>query len=309
MEITSRDIFEFQGFVAVAHLDMRGIYLVFTDPTKFDNYEGYVYANELRVHFVLEEIYKLICESLQGSDGYNVQCRVIDSMMELDFHLLVGGILKVHFDVHLTKKALNKKGFALLSVHKTEVMTKRFKYMEAKLSALESDHERLLLDMMALEDKSTAQEKRLAMVEETWSTKPHSINIVKKGCFPQSVSFDVDELHLDQAIQTYKIPLLRCLPRLRSLSFWGQLMEDIKSESLEELYIREGNFLVVKNLNLSHLPRLKVLHLIRPNGLTDLVQSLAESKLHILVIEQCPESIDIEELRARYAHRMTLHFT
>lgn len=316
MEITTRHIFEFQGFVAFAHLDMRGIRLVFTDPTKLDNYEGYVATTELRVHFVLEDIYKLICESLQGRDGYNVQLRLIESVMELDFHLLVGGILKVHFDAHLTKKSLSKKGFALLSVHKTELMTKRFKYTEAKLSALEEDHERLLLDMMALEDKWTAQEKRLASVEESLATSQsmsrsssESINIVKNGWFPYSVSFDVEELHLVQQIERIHIGLLPRFPLLRVLSFEGQLLEDIKSNSLEELYIRDGNFTVVKGLNLSHVPNLKTLYLIRPYGLSNLLDSLADNHLRSLTIEECPESIDIHELYVCYGHHMKLHFT
>jgi hypothetical protein len=311
--MNSRKLFEIQGFVVVARFNIKGIYLVLTDPIKLDNYEGYVDANDLRAHFVLEDIYNLICESFQGSDGYNVQIRVIDEVMDLDFHLPVGETLKLHFDAHLKRKALTKKACAMLSLHKTELMNKRFQYMEAKLSALESEYERLSLDIMFLEDQFSAHEQRLDSIEETLANRSssNSINIVKKGWFPMTVTFSVLELHLDQPIQTIQVALLQCFPRLRTLSFEGHLLEELKSKSLEELYIRDGNFTAVNGLNISHLPSLKVLHLIRPHGLTNLVECLAQAdhRLDAVTIEQCPESIDIHELYTSFGHCLKLKIT
>ena len=83
-------------------------------------YETNLDTAELRLSTSLEDTYKIITNCFAEDAGYKVAITVKSGFMKLKFHALVGGFLKIDFDVLLKEKLLSNDGQLTLFMNQLE---------------------------------------------------------------------------------------------------------------------------------------------------------------------------------------------
>jgi len=91
------------NYSIVSSLNERTIYFKITDTVTFYQYETNVDIKELRLTIELEDAYTIISRCFEEVDG-SVTISVQSNVMKLQFKTLVGGFLKIEFDVLLREK-------------------------------------------------------------------------------------------------------------------------------------------------------------------------------------------------------------
>jgi hypothetical protein len=62
-------------------------------------YETNVDNTELRLSLTLDNVYKIITSCFGEDEGFKVAITVRSGLMKLKFHAVVGGFLKIDFDI------------------------------------------------------------------------------------------------------------------------------------------------------------------------------------------------------------------
>ena len=90
------------------------------DSTNHLTYETNVDAGELRLSTTLEDAYKIITNCFAEDDGYKVAITVKSGLMKLKFHALIGGFLKLDFDILLKEKLISNDSQLTLFMNQLE---------------------------------------------------------------------------------------------------------------------------------------------------------------------------------------------
>ena len=90
------------------------------DLTNHLTYETNLDAGELRLSTTLEDAYKIITNCFAEDDGYKVAISVKSGLMKLRFHAVVGGFLKLDFDVLLKEKLISNDSQLTLFMNQLE---------------------------------------------------------------------------------------------------------------------------------------------------------------------------------------------
>jgi hypothetical protein len=113
--------FDFQNFTALLSLGERQIFLKITDSINFSQYEAAFDSKEVRLNFDLAALYELLKKAFINEEGYNFNMSVQgNGSMKFQLSALVGGFLKVEFDVFLKEKVMSNDGQLTTTINRLE---------------------------------------------------------------------------------------------------------------------------------------------------------------------------------------------
>ena len=114
------DTFTIKNYTILTSLLERSVYMKVTDMVGFMCYEGTVDTTGLRVSIALADAYVIITNCFAEESGYSVNISVSTGNMKLKFNAIVGGFLKMEFDVFLKEKIMSNDGQLTLSFNRIE---------------------------------------------------------------------------------------------------------------------------------------------------------------------------------------------
>ena len=114
------ETFNYNNYSVVLSLNERAIYLKIIDTINFLSYEGNVDLKELRVSIDLEGVYKIMINCFEEEINYSVTISVNTGVLKLAFNALIGGFLKMNFDILLREKLMSNDGQLTLNFNKLE---------------------------------------------------------------------------------------------------------------------------------------------------------------------------------------------
>jgi hypothetical protein len=114
------ETFTYKNYSIVSSLNERTIYLKIIDTINFLSYEGNVDIKELRVSIDLEGAYKIMINCFKEENNYSVTISVNSGVIKLTFTALIGGFLKMNFEVLLREKLMSNDGQLTLNFNKLE---------------------------------------------------------------------------------------------------------------------------------------------------------------------------------------------
>jgi hypothetical protein len=138
------ETFSYKNYSIVASLNERTIYLKIIDTINFLSYEGNVDLKELRVSIDLDGAYKIIINCFKEESNYSVYISVNSGVLKLAFNALIGGFLKMNFEVLLREKLMSNDGQLTLNFNKLEqkqaqaidMLTKKCTDLEASVNKM-----------------------------------------------------------------------------------------------------------------------------------------------------------------------------
>ena len=138
------ETFSYKNYSIVASLNERTIYLKIIDTINFLSYEGNVDLKELRVSIDLDGAYKIIINCFKEESNYSVYISVNSGVLKLAFNALIGGFLKMNFEVLLREKLMSNDGQLTLNFNKLEqkqaqaidALTKKCTDLEASVNKM-----------------------------------------------------------------------------------------------------------------------------------------------------------------------------
>ena len=120
--------FQFNQYSVLTAVTDRTIYIKIVDTQCYMCYEGNVDIKELRLNLELADVYTLInkCFESEDEDEYTVNIGVNSGVLRLGFKALVGGFLRIQFEIMLREKLMSNDG----------QLTFNFTRLEQELAAL-----------------------------------------------------------------------------------------------------------------------------------------------------------------------------
>lgn len=139
------ETFNYKNYSVVLSLNERSIYLKIIDTVNFLSYEGNVDLKELRVSIDLDGAYKIIINCFKEESNYSVTISVNSGVLKLAFTALIGGFLKMNFEVLLREKLMSNDGQLTLNFNKLEqkqaqaidILTKKCLDLEANVNKMQ----------------------------------------------------------------------------------------------------------------------------------------------------------------------------
>ena len=139
------ETFSYKNYSIVTSLNERTIYLKIIDTINFLSYEGNVDLKELRVSIDLDGAYKIIINCFKEESNYSVYISVNSGVLKLAFNALIGGFLKMNFEVLLREKLMSNDGQLTLNFNKLEqkqaqaidMLTKKCTDLEASVNKMQ----------------------------------------------------------------------------------------------------------------------------------------------------------------------------
>ena len=120
MSNSNTNTYALKNYSIVLSLNERTIYFKVTDTVSFYQYEGNVDIKELRLNIDLKDAYTIITNCFENNTGYNVVISVNSNVLKLQFSALVGGFLKMEFEVLLREKVMSNDGQLTINFNRLE---------------------------------------------------------------------------------------------------------------------------------------------------------------------------------------------
>jgi hypothetical protein len=288
--------FTYKNYSIVTSLNERTIYLKITDNISFYQYEGNVDCKELRINIELVDAYTIICNCIKGGvEGYSANFMVTSGLLKIQFNALVGGFLKMNFEVMLREKVMSNDG----------QLTINFNRLEQKLNAgLQK------LEQRCKELEEIIEEKNEELLDLSEKLSYAHICMTYAGCPPNPNHFihlNIKELKSCQFSNdqsSFKYELIQNLYQLEKLDttyFRAANFNAVKmkSNSLKELYIQahnEGTFTSLEGIN--NMPNLEKLTVVGASALTNIPTVLKsyKHKINYIKIQSCAQ-VNVVELQ------------
>jgi hypothetical protein len=114
--------FQSNNYSIITSLNERTIYLKITDTVSFYQYEGNIDIKELRLNIELKDAFTIICNCFKEdlNEDYDVTITVNSNMLKLQFNALVGGFLKMNFEILLREKVMSNDGQLTINFNRLE---------------------------------------------------------------------------------------------------------------------------------------------------------------------------------------------
>jgi hypothetical protein len=213
-------------------------------------YETSVDNSELRLSLTLDDIYKIVTACFGEDDGYKVGITLRAGLMKIKFHAIIGGFLKIDFDVIIKEKLMTNDAQLTLFVNELE------QRHEMAVEALTSRCDKLDCMVKKLEEMITAAS--CAEIEMRVNT------FVALSTTTLSIQGDV---HL----KADKIKMLFKLQKLHLTAFSLVDLTTISNSSVKDLYIDAGgNAKFVSLRGIEGMPKLETLIIANAASLRDL---------------------------------------
>ncbi len=220
------------NYSIVSSLNERTIYFKITDTVSFYQYEANVDIKELRLMIELEDAYTIISRCFEEIDG-SVTISVQSNVMKLQFKTLVGGFLKIEFDVLLREKI--------------------------------SD-DQIRLHMIQLEQQLIAMKKQVVELNNTLVGAYIRMDTVNTGKYmePTFVSLNSTKLSICEVQNPSGVSIVEKLQHLTELTLWNFNYRDFdtakfSSISLQTLIVKNNNACFKSVKGIEKFPNLEIL--------------------------------------------------
>lgn len=100
------ETFTFNNFHINLSLKEENIYVKFTDNIKFISYDNLLKKSDLNLNFTLTEIHQIMIKCFNQDDNSTIEIIVNENILKIIFNALIGGILKINFEIELKEKIL-----------------------------------------------------------------------------------------------------------------------------------------------------------------------------------------------------------
>jgi hypothetical protein len=284
-------ITEFGNYSIVCSLNERSIYLKITDNIGFLQYESNIDSKELYLNIDLSDSFMIIKNCFEEEDGYQVKFLHTTGTLKLQFNALVGGFLKMNFDVYLKERVLSSDGQITMTMNKLEQKISGLeKQLHKKNEVLQDLTEKLSYSMICL-----------------WNGQHHhhlnNIGLLSQiGFTPQLfVHMNIKSLTITDC-RLVNLELIQHLYQLNTLTlntfhnYANIKTSKLSSKTVTELTINDCNINSLDGLN--QLPLLNKLVINGGNALTN-VPTILSSYPHIikhLSFQGCPQ-INVVEIQ------------
>lgn len=140
------ETFNYKNYSVVLSLNERSIYLKIIDTINFLSYEGNVDLKELRVSIDLDCAYKIMIKCFKEEEiDYLVTISVNTGVLKLVFNAVIGGFLKMNFEILLREKLMSNDGQLTLNFNKLEqkqaqaidILTKKCTDLETSVNKMQ----------------------------------------------------------------------------------------------------------------------------------------------------------------------------
>jgi hypothetical protein len=244
------DAFTIKNYSILTSFNGKQIYLKLMDTVTHMVYETSVDNSELRLSLTLDDIYKIVTACFGEDDGYKVGITVRAGLMKIKFHAIIGGFLKIDFDVMIKEKLMTNDAQLTLFVNQLE------QRHETAVDALTNRCDELVSTIKKLEETITAVS--FAEIEMRVNT------FVALSTTTLSIQGDV---HL----KADKIKMLFKLQKLHLTAFSLVDLSTISNSSVKDLYIDAGgNTKFVSLRGIEGMPKLETLVIANAPSLRDL---------------------------------------
>lgn len=258
------DAFAIKHYSILTSFDKTQIYIKMVDTMNHLVYETSVDLAELRLSLTLEDVYKIITSCFGEDDGYKVAITVKSGLMKMKFHALIGGFLKVDFDIFIKEKIMSNDNQLTLFV--TQLEQKQETMFETLTKRCD--------ELLSLVQR---QRREIDLISNA------ELEIRLNTNVPLNVQSIV--IQGDGHMKTEKIRFLYKLQRLTLTSFSFADLSSVSSTSLKELSIdATGNVKFASLQGIEGFPNLESIILINTTGLQDLSGFAKSPKLKSIKI-------------------------
>lgn len=285
---------ELNNYSIVVSLNDRTIYYKITDTVSFYQYEGNVDAKELRLSADLADIYKIMINCLKSENGYSVSITSNSGIIKLQFNALVGGFLKMTFDVLLREKVMSNDSQLTINFNRLE---QKLIFGITKLMERCDQLEQLVLtkntEILDLTNKLSYSQ--ICMCHSGHASTEHFIPINIKVLENFNGSQTTDSWRFDNVQHLYQLEKLT----ITYFSVSSFAAAQLKSKSLKKLNINcvsQGHLTSLQGLN--DLPNVENLIITNAPALTN-ITSVFKSyncKINYLKIQTCGQ-VNVVELQ------------
>ena len=317
------ETFSYKNYSIVASLNERSIYLKIIDTINFLSYEGNVDLKELRVSIDLDGAYKIIINCFthfriedaksNGSNpvisapergilnekwckeesNYSVTISVNSSVLKLAFNALIGGFLKMNFEVLLREKLMSNDGQLTLNFNKLEqkhaqsidMLTKKCTDLEESVTKMKQ-----IIDCCQI------------FMSNIYTPAGHWCDIQSNGQ-TQMNNISAKEITMtDHAgnIIWKNINVFYQLEKFTINGFTSQSnLKNLKNITIKELILGcASNGTFTSLVGIQNFPNLEILTITAAPGLKDVVAILKETKHNIKTLKfQTCTAVNVVELQ------------
>ncbi len=286
--------FTYKNYSIVTSINERTIYLKITDNISFYQYEGNVDCKELRINIELADAYTIICNCFKGGvEGYSTNLTVTSGLLKIQFNALVGGFLKMNFEVMLREKVMSNDGQLTINFNRLEQkLNAGLQKLEQRCQELEDIIEEKNKEILDLADKLSYAHIFIGYQNTFKIDNSICLNVKELNC---QCSNDGNSIKYEMIEKLYQLEKLQT-NHFRAANFTSVKM---KSNSLKELCIQahnEGTFTSLEGIN--EMPNLEKITIISAPNLTNIPTVLKSynHKINYIKIQSCSQ-VNVVELQ------------
>jgi hypothetical protein len=290
------ETFSYKNYSIVASLNERSIYLKVIDTINFLSYEGNVDLKELRVSIDLDGAYKIIINCFKEESNYSVTISVNSGVLKLAFNALIGGFLKMNFEVLLREKLMSNDGQLTLNFNKLEQkqaqaidsLTKKCNNLEASINKMQQ-----IIDCCQIFMSNIYTPQGNWCDIQTTSTTTHLNNISAKEITMTDHGHTIwKNISVFYQLTKFTITNFNAGNNMNNLAKFGNV-------NLKELTLNccaHASF--VSLTGIENFPNLEILTITSAPGLRDVVKVLTETKHNIKTLKfQGCTAVNVVELQ------------
>jgi hypothetical protein len=293
------DAFTVKNYSILTSLNERTIYMKIIDTIGFMCYEGNVDQKELRVSIALNDAYTIITNCFAEENGYVNNISVNSGNMKLKFNAVVGGFLKLEFDVFLKEKIMSNDGQLTMNFNRIEQkqdlviqsLTKRCEELEV---LMKKQHEQTNIEIQRLMDIINKMDVFVAP-SHRWTNYSQKQWIANIASTILELSNTDDAHFVPRNINTFYQ-----LSKLIFRSWTAHVnLQEISNQTVSNMEIYCcGHGALTSLIGIENFPNLEILTIVNAPGLTNIVKILSENKHKVKTLKfQTCAGINVVELQ------------
>lgn len=291
--MSNSNTYALKNYSIVLSLNERTIYFKITDTVSFYQYEGNVDIKELRLNIDLKDAYTIITNCFENNTSYNVVISINSNILKLQFSALVGGFLKIEFEVLLREKVMSNDGQLTINFNRLEQQQAHaIKNLTEKCSKLEAN----LNKMQRIIDSCQI------FMSNIYSPSGHWCDLQNNGQ-TQMNNISAKEITMNDHAGNIIWKTISVFYQLEKLTFntftSKNNLKDFNNSTLKELTFNcGGNGSFNSLIGIENFPNLEILTVTNAPSLSNVTKVLTETKHKIKTLKfQACQSVNVVELQ------------
>lgn len=288
--------FQSGNYSIVTSLNERTIYFKITDKINYITYEGNIDSKELRANVELSDAYTIIINCLSVIEGYDVKLSVNSGTIKVIFNAVVGGFLKMNFEVLLREKVMSNDGQLTLNFNRLEEqLNSSVKHLLDKYEVLHKEMEKKNKALIDLTDKLSFAQIYMCKHGGQPIKLTHFVYLNVKEVTNISGQSDATGHNLELIEKLYQLENLT----ITTFHYDSLTTAKLRSKTLKTLILNCQNQPNITSLQgLEELPKLESLTIIMAPALTNIPSILKsyKHKINDIKIQNCP-GVNVVEMQ------------